>query len=458
MKELILNPISISLIFLVLLVYLFFFVEILSHKSFASRLDKPIVMLIFIGMFPIAYPPFFLAHVQRLCTGNLSFVGTLTTLFLWVPIVFLIKRVSFPNFPKDLLLVLKDRLLTLLIGMSVASSLWSETPVITFRSSLALVIMATLIAHIIKKYSWQEIEAFVRGSLTIIAPISLLFTLLLPSTHPFGDPWGGLMLAARSFGALMSLNSALWFAIAIYKGKFFGVEMLASISSFILIVMGAGKTQLISTLALIYLIIVLKLISKLTFRQSVIAVIIATIVTGSIFLIINVGLDAILQMLGKDRSLTGRGDFWPQLIQKIIGHPIGFGYNGFWQPWRGNEDPAALIGSGVIVGDYRPPHSHNGFLEVALQLGYVGIFVFLFSFFKTLISAIWHQQFFKGPEAIFPLIVIVFLIMTNLSETEKLGLIGPNYATFYYLLIAMKLSTMGQYLRNKEQKYAITST
>lgn len=457
MKELILNPISISLILMIGLVYLFVFFELLSSKTFASRLDKSLITLIFIGILPITYPPFFFTHPQRLCTGNLSFVGTITTLSLWMPIAFLLKRISFSNFPKDLILILKDPLLIILIAMSVASSLWSQTPVITFRSSLSFIVIAILASHIIKKYSWQEIEAFLRKSLTIVTPISVLFTLALPSAHPFGDPWGGIFLSARSFGALMSLNAGLWFAIALYKGKLFGTEMLVSLASLMLIVFGAGKTQLISAMAIIYLILILKLLSNFRFRQSIVVVIITIVLTASLFLMLNAALDTILEILGKDRSLTGRGDFWPQLIQEIIGHPIGFGYNGFWQPWRGNEDPAALIGSGVIVGDYRPPHSHNGFLEIALQLGYVGLIIFLFSFFKTLILAIWHQQFFKGPEAVFPLIIIVFIVMTNLSETEKLGLIGPNYATFLYLLITMKLGTSGQKQRTKDRTYEIAS-
>lgn len=442
MKEIILNPISVSLILVVVLTYSFLLFEITSHKSIVRRLDKPLVTLIFIGMFPICYPPFAFAHPQRLCIGNLSFVGALTTLVLWIPIYLLLKRISFPEFPKGLILTIKDPFLTVLIGMSITSSLWSQTPIITLRSSLSLVIMAILAAHISKKYSWQEMEAFLRRSLTIIAPISLLLTLLLPSLQPYGDRWGGLLYGARTFGAVMALNVGLWFAVAIYKGKFFGIEMLISMFSLILVIVGGGKTQLIAALAIIYLIVILNLFRNLKFQQSVVVVIAFIVLTGFLFLAINAGLDMLLQALGKDRGLTGRTEFWPQLIEEVINHPIGFGYNGFWQPWRGNEDPAAFIGNGTALGEYRPPHSHNGFLEVALQLGYVGILIYVFSFARTLLLSIWHQQFFKGPEGIFPLIILTFLVMTNISETEKLGLIGPNHTTFFYLLIAMKLSSI----------------
>lgn len=454
MRELILNPISITLILFVLLLYSLLIYELTSRRSVKNRLDKPLMVLSFIGMLPFIYPPFFFIHPQRLCTGNLSLTGALTTFILWVPIVFILKRISFPNFPKDAFLIFKDPLLIILIGMSMASSLWSQTSGITFRSSLALVVMAILASHIIKKYSWSEIERFVRLSLTVVTPISVLFTFALGGAHPYGEPWGGTFLNARSFGGLMCLSTGLWFAIAIYKGRILGIEMLISIASLLLVAIGGGKSQIISALALIYMILVLKLFTKFRFRQSVVVVIIMTLVTAALFFIANASLDLILEILGKDRSLTGRAEFWPQLIGEVLNHPIGFGYNGFWQSWRGAEDPSAFIGSGTLIrGDYRPPHSHNGFLEVALQLGVVGFIIFMFSFLKTTLLAIWHQQFFKGPEAIFPLIIIVFLIVSNLAETEPQGLIGPNYAAFFYMLITLKLGTVRQQLRAGNQQF-----
>ena len=39
------------------------------------------------------------------------------------------------------------------------------------------------------------------------------------------------------------------------------------------------------------------------------------------------------EMLGKDPTLTGRTDFWPDVIANIYQRPLfGWGYFGFWTP------------------------------------------------------------------------------------------------------------------------------
>ena len=146
--------------------------------------------------------------------------------------------------------------------------------------------------------------------------------------------------------------------------------------------------------------------------------------------------DFVLNLLGKDSNLTGRGDFWPQVVQAINERPIlGYGYMGFWQPWRGLQSPSAHIRPPGT--DFIPEQSHNGFLDVGTSLGYVGITILLLSILKNFVTIIKNLSKRNNTEALAPLILLLYLLLRNYSES---GLWGANYDFFLYILLTTKLN------------------
>lgn len=435
MKELFLSPISVAIVFAILVVFSLIFIKLTAKSKYTKPLEKPLVFLLLIGILPVPFLPFSLATPDRLSVNNLSSTGFITTLIIYAVILFLLKRISFPDFPKGLLLIFKDPLLLALPAMTVASALWSQTPFLTLRSSVGMVGLTVLAAQTAKKYSWAELEQFLRWTLTLVGILSVPIALFLPSLRPFGDPWGGFVSSSKLLGSLMALNTILWLTRLVYepKGKllsFCGVGLSILINFLTL-----AKSALITLFVLLYLFFSLRLLQSYKFKQAVIVFIFLVAASILSALAVSAAIDLIFQALGKDPTLTGRTVFWQQLLETIANHPIGYGYNGFWQPWRGTEDPAVFI---KVEGGYRPPHAHNGFLDVGLQLGIIGLLIFLLSFAKTLVAAVWRMQAYRGSEAIFPLLMLVFLIMSNTTESQNMGLIGPNYSWFLYVLIAVK--------------------
>src|SRR5207237_978175 len=63
--------------------------------------------------------------------------------------------------------------------------------------------------------------------------------------------------------------------------------------------------------------------------------------------------------LGRDATLTGRTDIWAGLLPDLMRQPIfGYGFSGFWTVTR--------------ISEHEIGQAHNGYLEVCLQLGFVG--------------------------------------------------------------------------------------
>jgi O-antigen ligase len=81
-------------------------------------------------------------------------------------------------------------------------------------------------------------------------------------------------------------------------------------------------------------------------------------------LFLNVG-SGLVENLGRDATLTGRTELWEQLLKLNTNSILGTGFESFW------------LGSRVVqlwsIYWWHPNESHNGYLEVYLNLGWIGI-------------------------------------------------------------------------------------
>jgi O-antigen ligase len=92
-------------------------------------------------------------------------------------------------------------------------------------------------------------------------------------------------------------------------------------------------------------------------------------------LIFIVGLlPIILRSMGRDTTFSGRTLVWQAILPSIWKSPVlGYGFYAFWQGLHG-ESANAIIRLHWMFG-----YAHNGILEIALQLGAVGVALFLLS-------------------------------------------------------------------------------
>jgi len=100
--------------------------------------------------------------------------------------------------------------------------------------------------------------------------------------------------------------------------------------------------------------------------------------------------DSLLEMIGKDPTLTGRTYLWAYVLIEIAQTPLlGYGYSVFWSP---NNAAAAEIST--ILG-WTVAHAHNGLLEMLLNVGIVGTALFIFLWARNVRLAL---QCLRTPE------------------------------------------------------------
>lgn len=123
--------------------------------------------------------------------------------------------------------------------------------------------------------------------------------------------------------------------------------------------------------------------------------------------------DALLTWMGRDATLSNRTVLWRLLVEVSGERPWGgFGYGAFWS--KGTA-PARWVKA--RFGEY-PWHAHNGFLDLKLDLGWIGVSGFVLVLLWQLMRAL--RLTFEGDNWIrfWPVAYLVYFISSNLAESE----------------------------------------
>ncbi len=138
--------------------------------------------------------------------------------------------------------------------------------------------------------------------------------------------------------------------------------------------------------------------------------------------------------LGKDSTLTGRSTIWSHVIESIVRRPLlGYGYDAFWQGLKG---PSLLITSEV---GWQVPHSHNGYLEVLLALGVVGLALFLLCALRMMRDSILYLRRHGGLRGLWPIMFLLYYLFHATAEASLLVRDGLSYLLFVALSTSIAL-------------------
>jgi exopolysaccharide production protein ExoQ len=321
--------------------------------------------------------------------------------------------------PRELILVLKrEKLLILLVGLALFSYYWSALPAITIRRAFALAGTTLFGIYIVTRYNSHQILKLLVWTLSIGAILSPVVSLAFPSLgiSPEGG-WQGFYMHKNLMGRLMGLNAVfLLLLIPSTTSKKYRRFMWAGVVlCSCLVFLSTSKGALVSFFVLLTLYYLYK---SLQWRYTVaIPFFIISVLMGAIIALLLIGnLETIVvDVLGKDLTFTGRTILWEYVVQMIQQRPIlGYGYQGFW---RGLDGPSAFV---VDAVSWAVPHAHNGFLDLTLNLGIVGLSIFLLSFLMSTIRAVRWLRLTKKIEDLWPLLFLSATLLYNVAESTLL--------------------------------------
>jgi len=147
--------------------------------------------------------------------------------------------------------------------------------------------------------------------------------------------------------------------------------------------------------------------------------------------------DRVLTSLGRDSTFTGRTELWTVLLEKARMHQwLGYGYGAFWRGATGmsGEVQEALHG-------WYPIHAHNGFLDIVLELGMLGLIIFLLPLgiygYRVFAWAIVQ----RSPLSLWPLVYLLFFILSNLAESALVRQNSIYWALYITTVMTLQISS-----------------
>jgi exopolysaccharide production protein ExoQ len=128
-------------------------------------------------------------------------------------------------------------------------------------------------------------------------------------------------------------------------------------------------------------------------------------------------------LIGKDATLTGRVPIWIVLMKYTIpNNPIfGYGFNTYFV--MNNPDYLRLVD---IVG-WPAPHAHNGYLNLAVELGLPGAVLGTFILLRLIAGALMRVNDAGAPWVLHVLVFGVTFAVLNIVESSLLR-ISDNWA------------------------------
>jgi len=138
--------------------------------------------------------------------------------------------------------------------------------------------------------------------------------------------------------------------------------------------------------------------------------------------------DVVTSGLGRNSTLSGRTDIWDDVLAMKTNPLIGTGFSSFWLGNRLNFFWSKYA--------FRPRQAHNGYLELYINLGLIGLSLFLgliITVFKNI-----SQKLLSGQEydsQILRLTIVILYIAVNFTEANITG-----FWWFVFLLVAINYS------------------
>ena len=311
----------------------------------------------------------------------------------------------------------RNKLIWLLLGVILFSTYWSTIPEITLRRGIALVGTTLFGVYLATRYSLREQLRLLAWTLGIAAILSLLVAIALPSYgHDSTGEWRGIYAQKNILGRLMVMSAMVFFIIALYSQRHRWIVWAMFGLSIGLIVLTASKTALVNLVTLLALLILYRLL-RLHYNLAIPLSIFTILAIGGVANLLSSNSEILLNSMGKNATLTGRTDVWDSVWYMISKRPIlGYGYGGFWT--SGANGPALYI---WLATGWRPTHAHNGFLNLCLDIGFLGLSVYLIGYLFITMRAVNWIRLTKTAESFWPLTYMAFIFLYNQTESSLVG-------------------------------------
>nr|WP_315435001.1 O-antigen ligase family protein [uncultured Pseudomonas sp.] len=331
--------------------------------------------------------------------------------------------------------------LLLFLGCVAASISWSSEPMLSFKRFVALLSVVFFAGFIAWRYSIERIAFLFGCVIGAAALVGLIFAVIRPDIAFIS---GGIrdgafrgVFAEKNAGARLNAIAILLLLpmirqrnpLAVLYGLFalIAIGLAQSATAIALIVAGTASYAYFITLI------------RLRINRSLLAFTAATLVFFLLCGVLYANYAMLLELVGRDPSLTDRTLIW-ELLQPLIDAQFlkGYGFGAFWA----SADADAFITRWGYIGN-----AHSGYVETLLNGGLIQLIALLLMFAQTLSKryrAITADQSARYQAC--ALVIIGLFVVTN-----YVAYVIPNYRSGEFLIFCVLSLTFRHHLVARPQ-------
>jgi exopolysaccharide production protein ExoQ len=378
----------------------------LFPKSLVNRLEEALIIFLLLSVSGL--------HTAPRLLGVL--MSAAYTVFPLLVIIRHWKRMAY--------IMTKDVFLCSLMVVAIASVLWSSNPDTT-SFDIRFVVRSTILGiYLSTRYSPRELIHLLSWTTGIAMILSIGFGLLFPaySIQHMGTAWIGIFDHKQGVGSYMGFTATLFTIHCFDKRSNRWIAMLGLGLAMVLVLLSQSKTGLVLCLLPLLFMPLYKISKQGKYRAMML--ITAFIISCLIAALVIVNLETIVVgWLGKDLEFNGRLPIWTLAIDKILEQPwLGYGYHAFWT--SDVSDPILFNTWLSLEEGFKTrsviPNSHQGFIDLVLQLGLLGGILFFASFILLLKRVIDLVLITRSIEYFWMLLFLAYFLVINLVESVNI--------------------------------------
>ena len=319
-------------------------------------------------------------------------------------------------------LLLRNPALVLLVLWIWMSVLWSLDPALSARRALSFTTNTIIACFVV---SYFRPEAIVRDLILVATTLMLLsvgFAAFFPDLAfmPDGD-LRGVFTHKNGLGALLVV-AAMALAVGARGGLVSPLGVAGGFATIVALLVPTGSATAMMLVLLIAVLQIPVAIARLPRRLATIGLTFALLGGLSLALPLLFGRNRIFMATGRDPTLTGRTELWAFVRGMIDQRPLhGYGYHAFFDLPGLQEHLLALVG-------WPAPNAHNGYLEVLLGLGAVGLVLTLTFLLRAFVRAV--RCLIDDPKSVpacFAFFGLGVYLFRNFSESDLLDQSGLSW-------------------------------
>lgn len=269
--------------------------------------------------------------------------------------------------------------------------LWSDFPLVSFKRWIKILGHPIMVLVVFTEPNPKEaLTRLIKRCAYVLLPVSILFIKYYPEWGRNFDPFVG---TATNNGIAMTKNTlgALCLVLGLFLVWHFSQVFRAEksrerrndllITGFLIFMVGYllqkshSATSTISLMlgTLIIVVLGLRVVNKRVIGVYVVTGLVALVIAQLTFDIFGM----IVEFTGHGSTIEGRAELWQELLAMKVNRVLGTGFESFWlgdrlqQIWEEHW--------------WHPTEAHNGYLEIYLSLGAVGVAML----FALLVSTFW---------------------------------------------------------------------